>query len=78
MGAGFLSVIGGQVNKKLMLKAEKHEKIKVLADSKLLFTITDSLSYEIKQKTFMRILLMILKANLIQVSLTQITQQLIR
>ena len=35
LGAGFLSVIGGQVNKKLILKAEKHEKIKVLADSKL-------------------------------------------
>ena len=35
LGAGLLSVIGGQVNKKLILKAEKHEKIKVLADSKL-------------------------------------------
>ena len=35
LGAGLLSVIGGQVNKKLALKAEKHEKIKVLVDSKL-------------------------------------------
>ena len=35
LGAGLLSVIGGQVNKKIILKAEKHEKIKVLADSKL-------------------------------------------
>lgn len=35
LGAGVLSLIGGQVNKKLNLKAEKHEKIKVLADSKL-------------------------------------------
>ena len=31
IGAGFLSIVGGQVNKKLALKAEKHEKIKVLA-----------------------------------------------
>ena len=35
IGAGFLSIIGGQVNKKLALKAEKHEKVKVLAESKL-------------------------------------------
>ena len=35
IGAGFLSIVGGQVNKKLALKAEKHEKIKVLAESKL-------------------------------------------
>ena len=34
LGAGLFSVIGGQVNKKLALKAEKHEKNKVLADSK--------------------------------------------
>ena len=43
LGAGFLSVIGGQVNKKLILKAEKHEKIKMLADSKL-NTINDYIS----------------------------------
>ena len=43
LGAGFLSVIGGQVSKKLILKAEKHEKIKVLADSKL-NTINDYIS----------------------------------
>ena len=35
IGAGFLSIVGGQVNKKLALKAEKHEKVKVLAESKL-------------------------------------------
>ena len=35
IGAGFLSIVGRQVNKKLALKAEKHEKIKVLAESKL-------------------------------------------
>ena len=43
LGAGLLSVIGGQVNKNLNLKAEKHEKIKVLADSKL-NTINDYIS----------------------------------
>ena len=32
LGAEFLSIVGGQVNKKLSLKAEKHKKIKVLAD----------------------------------------------
>ena len=40
LGAGFLSIVGEQVNKKLSLKVEKHEKIKVLADSKL-NTISD-------------------------------------
>ena len=35
IAAGFLSIVGGQVNKKLALKAEKHEKVKVLAESKL-------------------------------------------
>ena len=40
LGAGFLSIVGGQVNTKLSLKAEKHEKIKVLAESKL-NTISD-------------------------------------
>ena len=35
IGTGFLSIVGGQVNKKLALKAEKHEKVKVLAESKL-------------------------------------------
>ena len=33
--AGFLSIVRGQVNKKLALKAEKQEKVKVLAESKL-------------------------------------------
>jgi hypothetical protein len=35
LGLGLFSIIGSQFNKKLMLKAEKHEKIKTLADSKL-------------------------------------------
>ena len=43
LGAGLLSIIGNQVNKKLMHKAEKHEKIKVLAESKL-NTINDHIS----------------------------------
>ena len=43
LGAGLLSVIGGQVNQKIILKAEKHVKIKVLADSKL-NTINDYIS----------------------------------
>jgi hypothetical protein len=40
---GFLSIIGSQTNKKLMMKAEKHEKIKTLADAKL-NTISDLIS----------------------------------
>jgi hypothetical protein len=43
LGAGALSVIGHQINKKLKLKAEKHEKIKTLADAKL-NTISDHVS----------------------------------
>lgn len=43
LGAGVLSLIGGQVNKKLALKAEKHEKIKTLAEAKL-NTISDHIS----------------------------------
>jgi hypothetical protein len=35
LGVGAISIIGGQVNRKLILKAEKHEKIKTLADAKL-------------------------------------------
>ena len=45
--AGFLSIVGGQVKKKLSLKAEKHEKIKVLAESKL-NTISDYISKALK------------------------------
>ena len=47
LGAGFLSIVGGQVNKKLSRKAEKHEKIKVLAESKL-NTISDYISNALK------------------------------
>ena len=35
LGVGFLGIIGGQFNKMLMRKAEKHEKIKVIAETKL-------------------------------------------
>ena len=35
LGAGFLGIIGNQFNKMLMRKAEKHEKIKVIAETKL-------------------------------------------
>ena len=35
LGAGFLSIVGGQFNKMFMQKAEKHEKIKVIAETKL-------------------------------------------
>ena len=47
IGAGVLSIIGGQVNKKHVLKAEKHEKIKTLADAKL-NTISDHISKALK------------------------------
>ena len=47
LGAGFLSIVGGQVKKKLSLKAEKHEKIKVLAESKL-NTVSDYISKALK------------------------------
>ena len=49
LGAGFLSIFGGQVSKKLSLKAEKHEKIKVLAESKL-NTISDYISKALKDR----------------------------
>lgn len=35
LGTGLLSIVGGQTNKKLSMKAEKHEKIKTLAEAKL-------------------------------------------
>ena len=35
LGAGFLGIIGSQFNKMLMRKVEKHEKIKVIAETKL-------------------------------------------
>lgn len=40
---GAISIVGNQVNRKLELKAEKHEKIKTLADAKL-NTISDHIS----------------------------------
>lgn len=43
LGTGLLGIIGGQVNKRLIQKAEKHEKIKVLAEAKL-NTISDLIS----------------------------------
>ncbi|KAH3696869.1 hypothetical protein DPMN_084349 [Dreissena polymorpha] len=43
LGLVLLSIVGGQTNKKLSLIAEKHEKIKTLADAKL-STISDLIS----------------------------------
>ncbi|KAH3787292.1 hypothetical protein DPMN_165413 [Dreissena polymorpha] len=43
IGIGLLSIIGGQTNKKLLMKAEKHETIKTLAEAKL-NTISDLIS----------------------------------
>ena len=43
LGIGLLSIVGSQTNKKLSMKAEKHEKIKTLADAKL-NTISDLIS----------------------------------
>ena len=44
---GALSIIGSQVNQKLEMKAQKHDRIKVLADSKL-NTISDHISKALK------------------------------
>src|ERR1043165_4537815 len=43
VGAGVFSVIGPVINRKFTLKAEKHEKIKTLAEAKL-NTISDYVS----------------------------------
>ena len=47
LGAGVLLTIGSQINKKLMIKAEKHEKIKILASAKI-NTISDHISKALK------------------------------
>ena len=47
IGAGAISILGSQVSKKLALKAEKHDKIKTLAESKL-NTINDHISKALK------------------------------
>jgi hypothetical protein len=47
IGTGLFSVIGSVVNRKLQTKAEKHEKIKVLAEAKL-NTISDHISKALK------------------------------
>ena len=49
LAVGLLSIIGTAVNKKMMLKAEKHEKIKVLAGAKL-NTINDHISKALKDE----------------------------
>ena len=49
LAVGALSIIGTAVNKKLMLKAEKHEKIKMLAGAKL-NTINDHISKALKDE----------------------------
>jgi hypothetical protein len=43
LGTGLLSIVGSQTTKTLSMKAEKHEKIKTLADAKL-NTISDHIS----------------------------------
>ena len=43
LATGLMGIVGGLVNKRLMRKAEKHEKIKVLAEAKL-NTISDLIS----------------------------------
>ena len=43
MGAGLLSIVGKYANKKLLIKAQKHERIKILAEAKL-NTISDQIS----------------------------------
>ena len=50
IGAGLLGIVGGQVNKRLMQKAEKHEKIKMLAEAKL-STISDLISKALSDNT---------------------------
>lgn len=47
LGTGMISLIGNVVNRKLQPKAEKHEKIKVLAEAKL-NTISDHISKALK------------------------------
>ena len=49
LAVGLLSIIGTAVNKKMMLKAEKHEKIKMLAGAKL-NTINDHISKALKEE----------------------------
>ena len=46
---GLLGVLGSQVNKRLMKKAEKHEKIRMLAEAKL-STISDLVSKALTDK----------------------------
>lgn len=43
LGSGLLSIIGKFVSKKLLIKAKKHERIKILAEAKL-NTISDHIS----------------------------------
>ena len=50
LGLGLLAVIGAQTHAKLALKAEKHEKIKTLADAKL-NTISDHISKALMDNT---------------------------
>jgi hypothetical protein len=47
LGSGLFSIIGSVVNRKLTARAEKHEKIKVLAEAKL-NTISDHISKALK------------------------------
>ena len=49
LAVGLLSIIGTAVNNKMMLKAKKHEKIKMLFGAKL-NTINDHISKALKDK----------------------------
>jgi len=50
LGAGLLSIVGGFVSRHLILKAEKHHKIKLLADNKL-NVISDLVSKALDNET---------------------------
>ena len=50
LGAGLLFIVGGFVSRRLILKAEKHHKIKLLADKKL-NVISDLVSKALDDET---------------------------
>ena len=51
IGAGLLSIVGKYANKKLSIKARKHESIKILAEAKL-NTISDQISKALNDGQF--------------------------
>jgi len=50
LGAGLLFIVGRFVSRRLILKAEKHHKIKLLADKKL-YVISDLVSKDLNDET---------------------------